>query len=219
MVGRTHQHLFSLDMSHPQKYEPHWHRSKSNVTMTLEASCSNVNRWNNAHRKLYNVLSGCSVVFVCEFGASFLWEQSQQILCITLHNLCPGAKSKAPLVENPNETCKPLKKALENWIKLAIRQSGPAAMQKQKRICEAHIHVERKRVWGGFPFFHSCYSRELLYKDGHTLQQVSLFSIKSSKVFPTTENFCHGLLSLTPANSSNTVWIEEDHDSTLKRDS
>lgn len=83
-------------------------------------------------------------------GASFLRKQSKQILCITLHNLHSGAKSKAPLEENPNETCKPLKKALENWIKLAIRQSGPAALQKQKGLRTVHVYVQRNYARGYF---------------------------------------------------------------------
>lgn len=37
-------------------------------------------------------------------------------------------------MENPNETHKPLKKAQENWIKLAISQPGPAAARKQKAL-------------------------------------------------------------------------------------
>lgn len=34
----------------------------------------------------------------------FCGKQSQQILCITLHNLNLTAKSKKPPVQNPNET-------------------------------------------------------------------------------------------------------------------
>lgn len=48
-------------------------------------------------------------LFGLKCGASLLREQSQQFLCITLHNLNLGAKSKKPLVRNPNETCKALK--------------------------------------------------------------------------------------------------------------
>lgn len=110
--------------------------------------------------------------------ASFLREQSQQILCITLHNLNLWAKSKKPLVQNPNETCKPLKKALENWIKLAISQSGPAATLKQKGLVHFHEHTGRNCAYGCFSLiFSSNFSRELLSKGGQILLQASLFSL------------------------------------------
>lgn len=119
-------------------------------------------------------------------GASFLEEQSQQILCITLHNLNLGAKSKRPLVQNPNETCKPLKKALENWIKLAISQSGPAAMLKQKGLVHLHEHTGRNCAWGCFSLISSSiFSRELLSKGGQILLQASLFSVSSLVSSPT----------------------------------
>lgn len=110
--------------------------------------------------------------------ASFLQEPSQQFLCITLHNLNLGTKSKKPLVQNPNETCKPLKKALENWIKLAISQSGPAAMLKQKGLCAQH--TGRNCALGCFSLISSLiFSRELLSKGGQILLQASLFSVSS----------------------------------------
>lgn len=91
--------------------------------------------------------------------------------CITLHNLNLWAKSKALLVQNPNETRKPLKKALENWIKLAISQSGPAAMLKQKGLVHSHEHTGWNCAWGCFPLISSSvFSRELLSKGG----QISL---------------------------------------------
>lgn len=58
-----------------------------------------------------------------------------------------------PLVQNPNETRKPLKKALENWIKLAISQSGPAAMHKTKRTC-ALPRTHREKLCSGLFFAH-----------------------------------------------------------------
>ena len=112
-----------------------------------------------------------------KYRASFLREQSQQILCITLHNLNLGAKSKKPLVQNPNETRKPLKKALENWIKLAISQSGPAATLKQKGLVHFHEHTGRNCARGCFSLISSSiFSRELLSKGGQILLQASLFS-------------------------------------------
>lgn len=89
---------------------------------------------------LYMLLAILFLALKCR--ASFLQEPSQQFLCITLHNLNLGPKSKKPPVQNPNETCKPLKKALENWIKLAISQSGPAAMLKQKGLCAQHTGLK-----------------------------------------------------------------------------
>lgn len=73
------------------------------------------------------------------------------------------------LVQNPNESCKPLKKALENWIKLAISQSGPAAMLKQKGLVHLHEHTVRNCAWGCFSplISSSIFSRELLSKGGH----------------------------------------------------
>lgn len=74
---------------------------------------------------------------------------SQQFFfCITLHNLNLGTKSTKPLEQNPNETHKPLKKALENRIKLAISQSGPAAMFKQKGL--VHNTQGETVLWGVF---------------------------------------------------------------------
>lgn len=45
---------------------------------------------------------------------------------------------------------KPLKKALENWIKLAISQSGPAAALKQKGL--VHNTQGETVLWGVFFF-------------------------------------------------------------------
>lgn len=95
---------------------------------------------------VYILSSNCSVLQLflgLKYGASSQWAQSLQILCITLHNLNLRAKSKKPLVQNPNETSKPLKKALENWIKLAISQSGPAAILKQKGLVHFLEHTGR----------------------------------------------------------------------------
>ncbi len=128
--------------------------------------------------------------------ASFLREQSQQFLCITLHNLNLGAKSKKLLVRNPNETCKPLKKALENWIKLAISQSGPAAMLKQKGLVHFHEHTGRNCAWGCFSLISSSiFSRELLSKGGQILLQATLFSVSSLMSSPPSLSFD---LSATP---------------------
>lgn len=54
-----------------------------------------------------------------------------------------------------------LKKAPENWIKLAISQSGPAAALKQKGLVHLREHTGRDGARGCF-FSYLQFSRELL---------------------------------------------------------
>lgn len=78
-----------------------------------------------------------------------------------------------------------LKKALENWIKLAISQSGPAAMLKQKGLVHFHEHTGRNCACGCFSLISTVFSRELLSKGGQISLQASLFSVSSFLSSPT----------------------------------